>query len=251
MAATGVGSTPRASAAWYVTQSPVATRLNARAVRDSPWPSTAATTLRVRPGQVERHLDAAADLGRLVGIAQGDDREPAAVGPLPAHDLVVAELREGVAEGVHLGVLVELGLPPVGDGTERPRAVDQRDAPRQLPARARRPRRGRRPRRRLRTPRRSPRTRARMRRTRRPSRRRDTRAQREAASRPAPWRRGIRARPPAARARRRMRRRGARRPERTPGARRPASRRCRRSSSCRRRACPGPPRPARRIRARG
>ena len=118
------------------------------------------------------------------GIAQEDGRERRRRRTLPADDLVVRELGQRMAERMHLGVLVQLRLPAVGDGPHRPGAVDQRDlaASRSPSSRAGPPSTAPRP---LRPPRRSPRRRARTPRTRRPSRRTGSPAPRAAGR----WRR--------------------------------------------------------------
>ena len=134
--------------------------------------------------------------GMQVGVVEEHGAEAAQLGrSLPAHDLVVVELGQLVAEAGHLGVLVDLGLPAVGD--RRGRARRRRSAGRSRAARGPAPwpgsRSGRpgptsRPAaRRARRPRRSRRAAARRRRTARPPRaprRASTPPRRGAGSRP-------------------------------------------------------------------
>ena len=65
---------------------------------------------RVRVAVIEEYGGEAADVGRA----------------LPADELVVVELGEFVKEAGLLGVLVDLGLPAVGDGRGEAGAVDDR-----------------------------------------------------------------------------------------------------------------------------
>jgi hypothetical protein len=70
-----------------------------------------------------RQLDPLADPRVQVGVVEEHGAEAAELaGALPAFDLVVIELGQLVREARHLGVLVDLGLPAVGDrgGQARP-----------------------------------------------------------------------------------------------------------------------------------
>src|SRR5438874_504529 len=84
-------------------------------------------------GHAGDEVGAAHHLRVLEGVAQGDGGDGlAGEGAVlaPARDLVVAQLRLGVPEGGDLGVLVHLGLPPLGgNSADRSPAVDEGDRP--------------------------------------------------------------------------------------------------------------------------
>ena len=78
--------------------------------------------------QVRGQLEALARAGVLVEVVEEDGREPlGAAARVPADDLVVVHLGQGVGEGGDLRVLVDLGLPAIGDRRREVRAVDDRE----------------------------------------------------------------------------------------------------------------------------
>ena len=79
--------------------------------------------------ELARQLDAPLHARVGVGVVEEDGGEaPERRGALPADDLVVVELGQLVVERRDLGVLVELGLPAVGDRLRQAGAGDDRHA---------------------------------------------------------------------------------------------------------------------------
>ncbi len=113
----GPGSTPASMARATETTSPNITRSRSWARGPSPSASTRSMLAHDLVDEVVHQAEPPVDLGVLEVVPELDERQDL-TGDVtvlaPPCDLVVAQLGHAVGEGRHLGVLVALGLPPLG-----------------------------------------------------------------------------------------------------------------------------------------